>query len=97
MTPVPALTPLPLADESVVLCVRADPEPHDIRFVLQGECPVVQANPDGPEATNPLQVQGGMPRVFRPPVAGRPPEAGDSSARTLGWHGVSPIRAAALA
>jgi len=32
-----------------------------------------------------------------PPVAGRPPEAGDSSAKTFGWHGVSPICAAAFA
>ena len=60
----PALKPLPLADESVVLRVWADPEPHEIRFVLRGKCPVVQANSDGPEATNPLEVQGGMPRVF---------------------------------
>ena len=47
---------LPLADESVILRVWADPEPHDIRFVLQGKRPVVQANPDCPEAANPLEV-----------------------------------------
>ncbi len=58
------MTSLPAADESIVLRVCADPEPHDIRVVLHGKCPVVQANSDGPEATNALEVQGGMPRVF---------------------------------
>ena len=53
--PSPAPASLHLANQSVVLGVRADPEPHDIRFVTHGQGPVVQANPDGPETIYLLQ------------------------------------------
>ena len=43
--PVSALRLLTLADQSVVLGVRPDPEPHDVCFVLHGERPIVQTNP----------------------------------------------------
>jgi hypothetical protein len=43
--PASALRLLSLADQSVVLGVRPDPEPHDVCFVLHGERPIVQTNP----------------------------------------------------
>jgi hypothetical protein len=36
--------------------MRADPEPHDIGLVAHGQCPVVQANSHGTEATDFLEV-----------------------------------------
>jgi hypothetical protein len=36
--------------------VRTDPEPYDVRFVFDGKCSVVKADPNGPESTNFLQV-----------------------------------------
>jgi hypothetical protein len=46
-----------MAEESVIVGMRADPEPEDIPLVFHGERPVVQANPDGPEASDLLEEQ----------------------------------------
>jgi hypothetical protein len=55
---------LPMAEESVIVGMRADPEPEDIPLVFHGKRPVVQADPDGPEASDLPKVQGWMAWVL---------------------------------
>jgi len=48
---------LPAFDQSVVFRVRPDPKPHNFDFLLNGQSPVVQTNPNGPEAANSFEMQ----------------------------------------
>jgi hypothetical protein len=38
----------------------ANPEPEDAIFNLNSQCPVVKADPHGPENINPLEAQGSV-------------------------------------
>jgi hypothetical protein len=42
----------------------ANPEPHDIPCGFHRKRSMVQANPNGPKASNPLEMQRRMPRIF---------------------------------
>jgi len=50
-------------NDAVVLAVMAGPKPHEVLAVLHGERPVVNPNPNRPEAPDLLEMQGRMPRV----------------------------------
>ncbi len=52
-----------LADELVVIGVRANPEPDEVLARLDCESTMVQPDPRRPEAADFLEMQGGVPRV----------------------------------
>jgi predicted nicotinamide N-methyase len=49
---------------TVVIRVRPDPEPHDVIALDRSQCAITNAEANGPQATNPLQVEGGVPRII---------------------------------
>jgi hypothetical protein len=53
-----------MAEEFVIVGMRADPEPEDILLVFYSKCPVVEADPDRPEASDLLEGQGRMAWVL---------------------------------
>jgi len=48
----------------VIVSMRAYPEPHNIVFLLNGECPPMKTNPNGSEATYLFEMQRWMPRIL---------------------------------
>jgi len=52
------------AEDSIVLGVRADPEPDQIGAILDRQRAIVQANADSPKAPNLLQSQRRVTRVL---------------------------------
>ena len=46
-----------LLDASLVLIMRSDPNPNEICPVLNGQRPVMRANPHGPQLANLFEVQ----------------------------------------
>src|SRR5262249_5277137 len=51
-------------EQPVVLGVRPDPEPDQIGPIFDRQRPIMQADPNRPEATDLLQMERGMPRVL---------------------------------
>ena len=46
-----------LLDASLVLIMRSNPNPNEICPVLNGQLPVMRANPHGPQLANLFEVQ----------------------------------------
>lgn len=44
------------AEQFVIVSMRSDPEPQHIVLVFHGYCPIVEANTDGPETSDLLEV-----------------------------------------
>jgi hypothetical protein len=53
-----------LADELVVIGMGANPEPNKVLTGLDCERTMVKADARRPEATNLLEMQGGVPRIL---------------------------------
>lgn len=53
-----------MTEQLVIVGMRSDPEPQHIALVFHGHCPVVEANTDGPEATDLLEVERWMTWVL---------------------------------
>jgi hypothetical protein len=49
-----------MTKQFVIVGMRSNPEPQDIALVFHGHCPVVEADTDGPETTDLLEVQRRM-------------------------------------
>jgi hypothetical protein len=51
------------ADQFVIVGMRADPEPEITAVDVDGQGSITQANPDGPVASDLLELQRWMPRI----------------------------------
>ena len=65
------------ADEPVVYGVGPYPEPHHDVFMFHSKRPVMQADPNGPKASQPLEVQRRMLRVSSQQLVGFVGQAAD--------------------
>jgi hypothetical protein len=52
-----------LADQSIVIGVRADPEPNISIFRLDSQSSVAQADADGPISSNFFELERGVARI----------------------------------
>jgi hypothetical protein len=52
-----------LAKQPVVICMAADPEPHEAIDGFDRKCPIVTSNPSGPETTHLLEMKSRMMRI----------------------------------
>src|SRR5712691_11114849 len=97
-----------MSDQMVIFGVSADPDPHGVNTIANGQRPVMQADSRGPELTDLLDLQCRVPRILKHLflAAGRPIPAsrravGGSSPRILAsrddssWRAVSVLGFAA--
>jgi hypothetical protein len=52
------------AKQPIVVCMAADPEPHEAVRRFDGERAVVTSDPSGPEAPNLLELERGILRIL---------------------------------
>ena len=52
------------AKQPIVVCVAADPEPHEAVRRFDGERTVVTSDPSGPKAPNLLELKRGISRIL---------------------------------
>jgi len=68
-----------LAEQFVVIGMRADPEPHKAVVRFDGECTMMAANPHGPEPARLLEVKRRVSRVALETLVGLIGQIADAS------------------
>src|SRR5712691_1855601 len=54
-----------MSDQMVIFGVSADPDPHEVNTIANGQRPVMQADSRGPELTDLLDLQRRVPRILK--------------------------------